>query len=43
VVGHGIANAFTVGLSSDGKVDIYTGNCGSYTVNVIIDITGYIL
>jgi hypothetical protein len=42
-VGTGIANAFTVGLSSDGKVDIYTGNCSSYTVNIIMDTTGYII
>jgi hypothetical protein len=41
--GTGLANAFTVGLSSDGKIDIYTGNCGNYTVNVIMDITGFIV
>jgi hypothetical protein len=41
--GSGVANSFTVGLSSDGKVDIYTGNCSSYSVNIIIDITGYIV
>jgi hypothetical protein len=32
-----------VGLSTDGKVDIYTGNCSTYTVNIIMDITGYII
>jgi hypothetical protein len=41
--GTGLANAFTVGLSSDGKVDIYTGNCGNYTVNIIMDISGFII
>jgi hypothetical protein len=41
--GSGVANAFTVGLSSDGKVDIFTGNCSSYTVNIIMDISGYII
>jgi hypothetical protein len=41
--GSGVANSFTVGLSSDGKVDIYTGNCSSYSANIIIDITGYIV
>jgi hypothetical protein len=41
--GTGLANAFTVGLSSDGKVDIYTGSCSSYTVNIIMDITGFIV
>jgi hypothetical protein len=41
--GVGVANAFTVGLSSDGKVDIYTGNCSTYTVNIILDITGFIV
>jgi hypothetical protein len=42
VQGTGLANAFTGALSSDGMVDIYVGNCSSYTVNVIVDITGYI-
>jgi hypothetical protein len=41
--GTGLANAFTVGLSSDGKIDIYTGNCGNYTVNIIMDITAFII
>jgi hypothetical protein len=41
--GTGVANAFMVGLSNSGKIDIYTGNCSSYTVNIIVDITGYIV
>jgi hypothetical protein len=41
--GTGVANSFIVGLSSDGKVDVYTGNCSSYTVNIIMDITGYVI
>jgi hypothetical protein len=40
--GSGVANAFTVGLSN-GAIDIYTGNCSSYTVNIIVDIVGYIV
>jgi hypothetical protein len=40
--GTGLANAFTVGLSG-GKIDIYTGNCSSYSVNIIMDITGFII
>jgi hypothetical protein len=40
--GSGVANAFTVGLTN-GAIDIYTGNCSSYSVNIIVDITGYIV
>jgi hypothetical protein len=40
--GSGVANAFTVGLTN-GAIDIYTGNCSSYTVNIIVDIVGYIV
>jgi hypothetical protein len=43
-LGSGVANSFTVGLAgTPGTVDIYTGNCSTYTVNIIMDITGYII
>jgi hypothetical protein len=40
--GAGTSNSFTVALSSGGAVDIYTGNCSSYEVNIIMDIFGFV-
>jgi hypothetical protein len=41
--GIGVSNAFVAGLGTGGAIDIYSGNCSSYNVNIIMDITGFII